>query len=290
LEVILPDYDNLKPLPIHGLSDYHCHCDYSVDAQGSIHDYCLAALQRNLAEICFTTHYDSNPNSVGGQVSDNFIRVDGTLKPVSPDRLERYVEDVRRAHEDFYPLGLSVRLGLEFGWFPGCEESAAGLKEQYGFEYFLAGVHEIEDICYCCSDQYERCFSRYSAQEMAEKYYGEVYAAVRSGLFDTIAHLDYYRKYGEKYYGPEIGEVHEPYIDGLLALLKETGTTIELNTAAVRKGLREYYPSAAIINAARRANIEIHRLGSDAHSPEHVGFEFEMAAMIAPPFLAGCDD
>ena len=45
------DEGQLTPLPQPGLGDYHCHCNYSVDAEGSIDDYCEAALQRELAEI-----------------------------------------------------------------------------------------------------------------------------------------------------------------------------------------------------------------------------------------------
>ena len=286
----MPDANSLKPLPMSGVADYHCHCDYSIDAVGTIDEYCKAALKRNLAEICFTTHYDSNPNSATGENCDLLIRVKGEFKPTTPEALAQYVEDVRSAHDKYYPSGLSVRLGLEFGWFRGCEESVARLKEKYDFDYMLCGIHELDNICFCCSNQYENCFSRYSAEQMAEKYYGEVFAAVRSGLFDTIAHLDYYRKYGGMFYGDVINEVHKPYLDELFGLLKKHGTTIEINTAALRKGLNEYYPVTSIINAARRAGVEIHRIGSDAHAPDQVGFDFEAASALAPPFLAGCDD
>ncbi len=286
----MPDKPRIEPLPLSGVADYHIHPDYSVDARGTIEEYCDAAIERNLAEICFTTHYDSNPDSYDGHGGANFIRVNGERLPVSPDSLEAYVEHVRRAHDQYFVQGVSVKLGLEFGWYPGCEEAVIKLKERYGFDYMLCGIHEIENVCFCCSELYARCFERYSVEQMAQKYFGHVLSAIRSGLFDTIAHLDYYRKYGRDYYGDAVNAVHQPYMADVFTALKESGTGLEINTAALRKGLSEYYPRTEIINLARREGVAVRRLGSDAHRPEQIGFDFEAASALAPAFIAGCDD
>jgi histidinol-phosphatase (PHP family) len=288
--VLLPEARNLEPLPFVGMSDYHCHCDYSSDASGSIGEFCEAALERNLAEICFTTHYDSNPDVPGANDGANLIRVNGEMKPTNPDLLAPYVDEVRVEHERFYQRGLSVKLGLEFGWFPGCEEVVEQLKARYGFDYFLCGIHELENLTFGSSDQYERCFARYSVEEMAEKYFREVATAARTGMFDAIAHLDYYKKYGERFYGPAIHSVHEPYLSEAFRALRESGVGLEVNTAAMRHGFGDYYPKIEIINAARQAGVEVNLLGSDAHSPEQVGYDFEAASALVPPFLASCDD
>jgi histidinol-phosphatase (PHP family) len=277
----------LKRLYIEGLADYHCHCDYSIDATGSIDEYCQAAIQRGLVEICFTTHYDANPHATGG---DGFIGVNGERRPINPENLAPYVDDVLRANERYFGEGLAVRLGLEFGWYSGCEEHVARLRQLYDFDYVLCGLHELENTCFCCSDEYERCLNRYSVERMAELYFSDAIAAASSGLFDAIAHLDYYRKYGEKFYGPKVNEIHRPYIAELFGALNSTGTAIEINTAALRRGFLQSFPSVEIINAARRAEVEIGHLGSDAHSPDQVGYEFETVAPLAPRVIEGCDD
>ena len=286
----MSDQPHLEPLPVAGAADYHVHCDYSVDAEGSIDDYCQAALQRNLSEICFTTHYDSNPNTGSGEVHVNSIRVNGIARPVHPDLLAPYVDDVHRAQETYLPGGLSVKLGIEYGWYPGCEESVVRLKERYPFDYVLCGIHELEDICLCCQGSYERCFARYSAQEMAARYYEQVITAIRSNLFDAIAHLDYYKKYGERVYGAVVHELYGPYLADVAAALKDTGTVLEINTSALRKGLDDYFPSVKVINEARRLGATVDRLGSDAHTPKDVGFDFEAATALAPPYVAGFDE
>jgi histidinol phosphatase-like PHP family hydrolase len=45
-----------------------------------------------------------------------------------------------------------------------------------------------------------------------------------------------------------------------------------------------------IINAARRAGVDVIHLGSDAHAPEQVGADFEEASMLVPQIAGGCDD
>lgn len=283
----MPDLNKIVPLTVTGLADYHCHCDYSVDASGTIDDYCRAALKRNLAEICFTTHYDVNPRSADGL---GRMSVDGEQRPADHESLALYLEDVRLAHERYYPLGLSVLLGLEYTWYRGCEEDVQKLKEKFGFDYLLCGVHEIENICYCCSHLFERCFERYSVDKMAETYYREVVAAAQSKLFNTIAHLDYYRKYGAQFYGTSVHQAHRPYINEVFKALCNSGTALEVNTAARRKGLDSFYPQTEIINAARRAGVDVIHLGSDAHAPEQVGADFEEASLLVPQIAGGCDD
>ena len=242
---------------------------------------------RGLAEICFTTHYDVNPR---GLVGDTMMRVDGVSRPADDAALARYVDDVRKAHDQFFPRGLTVVLGIEFGWYRDCEEEAARIRRKFGFDYMLAGVHDIADICFCCTGRYETCFSRYSLENMVELYYRDVISAARSGLFNTIAHLDYYKKYGEKFYGPAIHEAHRPFLADVFSALIESGTAIEVNTAARRRGFDSYYPRNEIINAARRAGVDIAHIGSDAHAPDQVGYDFDLAYVFAPNTAGGGDD
>ncbi|MDD3731849.1 MAG: histidinol-phosphatase [candidate division Zixibacteria bacterium] len=284
----MPDKYEIKPLNLPGLADYHCHPDYSVDARGSIDEFCLAAIKRGLAEICFTTHYDSNPRSEGDV---NSIAVNGTHLPATPDNLEAYVEAVKRAHEKYYPGGLAVKLGIEIGWYPECEEMVDNLKKRFHFDYVLCGIHELNHICFCCTGCYEKCFRNFrNMNEMLETYFQEVIRAAQSNLFDTIAHLDYYKKYGEKYYGTGLRRAHQPFMVAVFEALKETRTALEINTAAIRKGLSDYYPSVEIINTARKAGVEIAHLGSDAHAPGEIGYDFEAASALLPPLLCESED
>jgi len=283
----LSDIEPLKPLQVAGLADYHCHCNYSVDAEGTIEEFCEAAIRRNLAEICFVTHFDANPDSVGDV---EYIRVDGEDRPTTIDNLASYVNHVLRTSEDFYPRGLSVKLGLEMGWFEGCEELTERLRQRYDFDYVLCGIHEIDNICFCSSRRYESLFSRFSVEEIARKYFEQVRIAAQSGLFDAIAHLAYYLRSGLNYYGENILTAHQPYLDEVFEELVKSQTALEINTSAIRHGLSGYYPPVPIINAAKRAGVKVAFLGSDAHHPNQIGFDFEAASALVPNAVRDCED
>jgi len=283
----LSDPLDLRPLPMPGASDYHVHCDYSIDAEGTIEEYCEAALRRELSEICFTTHYDANPGSDG---KDSQIRVNEKLLQVTPDNLRPYVDHVQQAAIQFYPKGLSVKLGVEIGWFPGCEESTSQLLERYPFDYVLCGVHELDNQCFCCRDKFRERFGDYTIDRIAAAYFEQTKAAIESGLFDCIAHLCYYVKYGAEYFGEQILTVHQPYLPSLFDTLIRHGVGLEVNTSGIRRGSGDYYPMVSVVNAARKAGVAVEKLGSDAHRPEEIGADFEAAAALVPDAIRGCSD
>lgn len=278
----MPDHEKPERLHTYGLTDYHCHCDYSIDAVGTVDEYCQAALARGLAEICFTTHWDTS--SISGS-DDNVIRINGELKPSVPDNLEPYVDEVRLAIDKYYALGLQVRLGLEYGWFPNCEEEAARLKERFEFDHFLCGLHELDGLCFSCKGCSSRCFANYTVEELVEKYTDEIVAAASSGLFDCIAHLDYIRKFAHAHYGEILDKLlFERGLPRIIGALEQSRTRLEINTGALRRGFSDYFPSMRIINAVKRAGVGIPFLGSDAHAPHEVGQDFDAAAVLATPW------
>lgn len=121
-----------------------------------------------------------------------------------------------------------------------------------------------------------------------EKYVGEIVAAASSGLFDCVAHLDYIRKYGHTHYGEELDRLLiERGLPPILEALQESGTMLEINTGALRRGFSDYFPSMKIINAAKRAGVGIPFLGSDAHAPNEVGHDFDAASALASPWSDG---
>ncbi|MDZ4723069.1 MAG: histidinol-phosphatase [candidate division Zixibacteria bacterium] len=273
----MPEPQKLKKLTTEALSDYHCHCNYSIDAEGTIDEYCEAAITRGLKELCFTTHYDINPDTTG---DGNLIRVDGEEIPATPENLAPYVDDVRRAAKSYSGQGLTVKLGVEFGYYPGCEESARKIKERYELDYLLCGIHELNNICFCCRHEYGNCYKRFSLEQMLEAYFTDMISAAKSGVFDTIAHFDYYKKYGSIYYGPDVFTAHRPFLPDVFSACLKGHTAIEINTAALRRGFDTHYPSLEIIRAAKEAGVNVVRLGSDAHKPEHVGWDFDNANQL----------
>ena len=249
-------------------ADYHIHPDYSKDATGSIDEYCQKALQLGLKEICFTTHYDSDPFR---KDIDPFMRIDGKIVQLSEDSVERYIEDVKRSGEKYSSSGLSVKASLEVDYAPHIEEKLRKDLDCFDLDYRLGAVHCLDHIAITASNEAERYFKRKSAQEMITEYYGVLKQAVESGLFDVMAHLDIYKKYGLGFYGEKILTAHRGLVEPILELMAKNSVGMEINTGVLRKGHREFCPSLEILDLALKMGVKIVAIGSDAHKVDHLG-------------------
>ena len=98
--------------------------------------------------------------------------------------------------------------------------------------------------------------------------------------FDVLGHIDYIVRYGkrkEKFYTYE--EVQDE-IEEILKNLIATGRGLEVNTAGWKYGLKFCHPQPGIIKRYRELGGEIITIGSDAHLPEYVGYEFSRAEEV----------
>jgi histidinol-phosphatase (PHP family) len=62
--------------------------------------------------------------------------------------------------------------------------------------------------------------------------------------------------------------------------LAKQGVAFEINTAGLRKDAKEMYPSLEFVELARKAGVAV-LINSDAHSPEEVGYKFDLARDLA---------
>lgn len=270
----VPRNNSYREKTLESFSDYHVHPDYSLDASGTLDQYCQKALELDLKEICFTTHYDTDPVR---KDEDPFMRIDGKIVPLSEENVERYIENVRRANKIYSPMGLSVKAGLEVDYAPHIEERLRKDLASLDLDYILGAVHCLDHIAISASKEAESYFKRKSLKELCQEYYKVLGKAVKSGLFDAIAHLDIYRKYGQDFYGEEILIAHRGLVEPVLELMVENDVGMEINTGLLRKGHKEFSPGLEILNLALKMNVKIIAFGSDAHKVSHLGKDIKEA-------------
>jgi histidinol-phosphatase (PHP family) len=259
------------------LSDYHVHPDYSLDASGTIDQYCQKALELGLKEICFTTHYDTDPVR---KDEDPFMRIDGKIVPLSQENVNRYIEDVRKAGRIYGPRGLSLKAGLEVDYAPHIEDDLRKKLAAFGLDYILGSVHCLDHIAISASKEANSYFEKHTLEELCREYYDALCKAVMSGLFDTIAHLDIYRKYGLGFYGEEVLTAHRGLVEPVLELMAENDVGMEINTGLLRKGHDQFCPNLDILNLALKMNVKISAFGSDAHKVSHLGKDIKDAYLL----------
>lgn len=258
----------------YSIGDSHVHPDHSVDAQGSVREFCLKAYEVGLTEITFTTHYEVLPSRTDGM---DFFRFDGELVPANADAVKRYIDDVRRVGEEFFPIGLQVKCGLEVGWDIRLFDRLKRELKEFELDCVVGSVHDIDDHPILERATSPDFFRTRPIEAWIEQYFKKAEEVADSQLFNVISHLDVYKRYGLAVYGESIKNAHRPFLPSLFEKMKKHSLALEVNTSGMRHGVGEYYPSIEIINEARRAGVAIGSLGSDAHHPEHVAYDFDAA-------------
>ncbi len=231
--------------------DSHLHTTRSPDADAHIEAYCALAVERGIAEIAITDHVDFDP----GMPAYAFASF--------ADR-ER---DVREAAARWADRGLAVRLGVEVTYERRHEDEIRGWLRRHAHDFVIGSVHIGADSPYKASNVATFVTGRELAAIVAP-YFSEIIAAARSGLFDTIGHLDFVKRYLVPHVLPtQLAAAPELYEPALRALI-ESGTALEVNASGLRQLPRETYPSAAIVARYRALGGRNVTIGSDAHRTE----------------------
>jgi histidinol-phosphatase (PHP family) len=250
------------------LFDCHVHPDYSLDASGTIDEFCQKALKIGLKGICFTSHYDIDPER---KDIDAYMRVKGKVTPLSEEVIKIYLEGIEEAKQKYEPLGLKVRSGLEVDYAPPIEEKLKEDLSKFKLDYILGAVHCLEHIAITSSEEVFLYLEKRTAQSLCDDYYGNLISGIKSGLFHSVAHLDGFKKYALGYYGEKLLKAERIWIGPVLQELKNRKIGIELNTGWFKKGTKKFFPDEYILKSATDLGINIIALGSDAHRLEELG-------------------
>ena len=191
-----------------------------------------------------------------------------------PFWVENAVDDLDAYCE--FVAATPLRLGLECDFVRGAEDRIASLLEGRDFDYVVGSVHFIgEGDAAVDHEGFDVWEGDADAEEIWRRYFEQLAAAARSGLFDILAHPDLVKVWGRARPLPErdLRAFYEPAVEAIA----ESGIAVEVSTAGLRKPVGELYPSRRFAEMCVEAGAAF-ALSSDAHLPEQVGFEYERAA------------
>jgi histidinol-phosphatase (PHP family) len=228
--------------------DGHLHTDLSPDSDVPIDVYAAQAVERRIPELAITDHVDFVP----GTPAFGFTTFAGR---------ERVVRD---AAERWAPHGLTVRFGVEITYDRGHEADIREHLDRHHYDYVIGSVHVYADSPFH-ADRVAGWTAGRRLPEIVAPYFDEVLAAIRSGLFDTIGHLDFVKRSLVPHVTPAALAAAPELYEPLLAALVETGTALEVNTSGLRQTPRETYPAGPIVERYRVLGGTAISAGSDAH-------------------------
>jgi histidinol-phosphatase (PHP family) len=164
-----------------------------------------------------------------------------------------------------------LKVGVEADFVRGREDRMANLLDGRDWDYVIGSVHFVGDEAVDHPDWDIWSTRSVSPEKVWRRYFEWLGEAARSGLFDILAHPDLVKVWGADRPRPD-GDPRRFYelaIEGIAA----SGVAIEVSTAGLRKPIGERYPAPSFLAMCIEAGCPI-ALSSDAHLPEHVGYEY----------------
>ncbi len=247
------------------LSDCHMHTAFSADSETNPEEMIKSAAAKGLSAVCITDHEDID----------------------FPDKEKNWTFDVKPYFEcledlkERYRRKIDLRIGVEIGLQPHLGDQYHDYTRQNPFDFVIGSVHVVGSR----DPYYKEFYENRSDVAAYEETFLETYEDIQKvNDFDVLGHLDYVTRYGihkEKEYSyRRFADI----IDQILRYLIEHGKGIELNTAGLKYGLPYAHPHTDVLKRYRELGGEIISIGSDAHKPEHVAYDFYKV----PELLKSC--
>ena len=171
---------------------------------------------------------------------------------------DNYYYEARRLQQE-YGLHIKILVGMEIDWIRGSSyEWIEALLAKYPMDLFIGSVHHVHDIPIDYDrETYEnaRRLSGGQDEDLFKAYFDAQYEMLQRLKPPIIGHFDLIRLKSDD---PDVdltSLVHVwPKIERNLDFIAGYGGVVELNSAALRKGMTEPYPQKAVCHACTQCS------------------------------------
>ncbi len=233
------------------LTDLHIHTDNSADAEHSITEVCVKAVEKHLKIIAITDHCEINDYE-----KDGYERA-----------VRQSFFDVLKARGIFAGR-LELLQGIELGNATADPALAHQVIRTHPYDFVIGSLH-------CLMGKEDFAFLDYTKTDpdaLLTAYYAEMEHMVEWGEFDVLGHFTYPLRYinGEHHLNVDITR-HEAEIARMLKKAIAKGIGIEINTSGLRQPYGQTLPNLWGLELYRVLGGKILTVGSDAHTMWDVG-------------------
>ncbi len=183
-----------------------------------------------------------------------------------------YEKDILELKEK-YKDDIQIVLGYEIDYMSNpkyLEDSILNAN----VDYLIGSVHFIDKWGFD-NPEFIGEYEKKDIDIIWEEYFACVSKMVKTGYFDIVGHLDLIKVF--KFLPTK--NIKELAMQTMKDI-KESGMVLEINSAGIRKPIKEQYPSRDLIELAFSLNIPI-TFGSDAHAIEQIGFGYDEVSSLA---------
>ncbi len=243
------------------LYDMHMHTSFSGDSKANPYDMAQKAIDLGLEGICFTDHLDFDYKESPGMFD------------LDIPAYQKKILEVKNSYSDKLNIGWGIELGLQ----PYLAEKNNAVIQENNFDFVIGSTHMVNQV----DIYYPAFYEGRNEDDCYREYFEETLKNAQSSVdFDVYGHLDYIVRYGpnkNKYYSYD---KYADIIDEILRTLISRGRGIELNTAGFKYGLGHAHPTIDTLKRYKELGGEIITIGSDAHAPEQIAWDFEKVPSI----------
>lgn len=236
------------------------HTEWSWDApKGHMERSCERAIELGLPAIAFTEHAD-------------WAIVHRDQHPVD---IHGYLDAIDRCRARFKEL--RILSGVELGEPHRFRRQTAELLNAGPLDQVLGSVHSVRIKGELLDASQFRQKEGIDFPAAVREYLRETLAMVESNQpFETVAHLDYPKRYWLDGARPYREEDYQAEIRAVLAAAARTGRVLEVNTT------RGYVlcPDLKVVRWWHEVGGQAVSFGSDAHQPDKIADGFEVATQM----------
>lgn len=245
------------------LSDYHVHSDFSSDSSTPMEHMIEKAIQLGLKTLCFTDHMDY----------DYPVNADNYSFIFDPDKYINKLELLKFQ----YKSDIKILTGIELGLQPHITKELEALINKYPFDFIIGSSHLVDHI----DPYYPETWEGKNEDDVIQHYFESIVDNCNSfSKFHVYGHIDYIVRYspssglGTANIAPYSYSKYADILDKVLSTIISLGKGIEINTSGLKYGLGYAHPKTDVLKRYKELGGEILTIGSDAHKPEHLCYDF----------------
>lgn len=235
--------------------DYHMHTSFSPDSKANPHAMIGKAIELGMTSICITDHYEG-------------VGEGANLRPTLDNDI--YIGELVELKEH-YKGKIDVKVGAEFSLDLRHRKLFQELVTNYPMDFIIGSNHKTPGSDHWCATRPES----YTDKEWYTDALNETAQLITEiKEFDVLGHLDYIVRYGTYQVQEYVVKDFKDIIEEIFKILIYDGKGIEINAAGFKYGLGFAHPHMDALKMYKELGGEIITIGSDAHAPEHIGYNY----------------
>lgn len=198
------------------------------------------------------------------------------LQPWAAKAKELGLKDLALTDHDRYKAGVNfdeidklrernpeikIRSGIELDNDPETSEDGRKWVEKNWdkLDFVLGSVHFVKDFAFD-HPHYIDQYDKHDINDIYREYYKNLQVTAKSGLVNSMAHLDLIKIF--KFFPTQdLTDLYHETLD----VIKANDISMEISTAGIRKPIGEIYPDTKLIQMAKDKGITF-TIASDAHT------------------------